>query len=176
MSLRLKVAAQISCYDDAWQGRQCRDLAAEVGDFVVKRADGVIAYQLACAVDEAAQRITEVVRGADLLGSTFRQLSVQQALGFASPAYRHLPVLNDARGRKLSKQNHAQPVTRAQASANLYSCLELLGQSPQAELRGAAVAELLRWAVSHWDAAKIPRGAAFPPIMHCNKVAKPIDS
>jgi glutamyl-Q tRNA(Asp) synthetase len=144
------------CFDDRWQGRQCRHLTREVGDFVVRRADGEIAYQLACAVDEHAQHVTEVVRGADLLGSTFCQLWVQQALGFTPPRYRHLPVLSDARGRKLSKQNHAPPVDVRSATDNLRRCLLLLSQ-PDAE--GARPGEILAAALARWDAARIPRTA-----------------
>jgi len=152
-SLRVKLEAASLCFDDGWQGRQCRDLVRDVGDFVVRRADGAIAYQLACAVDERAQRITEVVRGADLLGSTFCQLWVQRALGYTPPPYRHLPVLVDAQGRKLSKQNHAEPVDSKVAADNLRRCLRLLNQ-PEAE--GARPGEILASALAQWDAARIP--------------------
>jgi glutamyl-Q tRNA(Asp) synthetase len=155
-SRRMKLDDRTLCFDDGWQGRQCRHLVQEVGDFVVRRTDGEIAYQLACAVDERAQRITEVVRGADLLGSTFCQLSVQQQLGFTPPRYRHLPVLADARGRKLSKQNHAAPADAAAAPENLRHCLRLLKQ-PAAE--GAQPGEILSAALARWDAARIPRTA-----------------
>ena len=158
-SVRLRVAAGPLCFDDGWQGRQCRDLEGEIGDFVVQRADGVFGYQLACAVDERAQRITEVVRGADLLGSTFQQRVVQQQLGFEPPGYRHLPIVTDARGRKLSKQNHAAAVDGRSAPANLLRCLQLLGQQPPSALRGERSPAILAWAASHWDAAKVPRTA-----------------
>jgi glutamyl-Q tRNA(Asp) synthetase len=152
-SLRVKLEAETLCFDDGWQGRQCRHLVREVGDFVVRRADGAIAYQLACAVDERAQRITEVVRGADLLGSTFCQQWVQRALGYAAPRYRHLPVLVDAQGRKLSKQNHAEPVDSRLAAENLRRCLRLLNQK---DAEGARPGEILAAALGQWDAARIP--------------------
>lgn len=158
-SLRLRVGSGPLCFDDHWQGRQCRDLATEVGDVVLRRADGQIAYQLACVVDERAQAITEVVRGVDLLGSTFQQRCVQDALGLTPPAYRHLPVLLDARGRKLSKQNHAPAIVEGMASANLHAALMLLGQAPPPGAQELAPAAILRWATLEWDAAKVPRSA-----------------
>lgn len=158
-SLRLRVGTGQRCLDDGWQGRQCRDLAREVGDVVLRRSDGQIAYPLACVVDERAQGITEVVRGADLLGSTFQQRSIQDLLGHPPPSYRHLPVIVDARGRKLSKQNHALAVDESRAGANLWLALDLLAQSPPPELRGAAADVLLRWAVVHWRAEAVPRSA-----------------
>jgi glutamyl-Q tRNA(Asp) synthetase len=155
-SRRVKLEDAPLCFDDGWQGRQCRQLVRDIGDFIVRRADGQIAYQLACAVDEPAQQITEVVRGADLLGSTFCQHWIQRALGFAPPLYRHLPVLMDAQGRKLSKQNHARPVDGNGAADNLRRCLQLLDQ-PASE--GGRCDEILAAAVARWDAARIPRTA-----------------
>ena len=148
--------------DDAWQGELRRSLRQDIGDFVVRRADGQIGYQLACVVDEAAQGITEVVRGADLIGSSFRQMRLQALLGLATPAYRHLPLLLDGEGRKLSKQNHAQPITSTTAGDNLHDCLELLGQAPPPALRGAAVGEVMRWAQAQWNAQKVPAGLQMP--------------
>lgn len=155
-SVRARLPDRELCFDDAWQGRQCRQLASDLGDFVARRADGQIAYQLACAVDEQAQRITHVVRGADLLGSTFYQLWTQGELGQRAPAYAHLPVLTDARGRKLSKQNHAPAVDARDAAANLRRCLRLLNQG---EVEGAHPAEILAVARESWDAAKVSRTA-----------------
>ena len=155
-ALRLAVDDREACFDDGWQGRQCRQLRSEVGDFVVRRTDGAPAYQLACAVDERAQGITDVVRGADLLGSTFCQLCVQQRLGYTPPRYRHLPVLADPRGRKLSKQNHADPVDGARASDNLRLCLRVLNQLDT----GADSPErILATATTHWDPHRVPRTA-----------------
>jgi glutamyl-Q tRNA(Asp) synthetase len=155
---RLHVGTGELVLNDPWQGRLKRDLQGNIGDFVLKRADGQIGYQLACVVDEAAQGITEVVRGADLIGSSFRQLHLQSRLGLPSPAYRHLPVLAGRDGRKLSKQNHARPIDAAHAALHLYHCLELLNQAPPPELRGAAVEDLLRWGLEHWQPQAIPAG------------------
>lgn len=155
-SLRLRIEDRVLGFDDGWQGSQQRDLLRDVGDFVVRRADGVIGYQLACAVDESAQQITEVVRGADLLGSTIRQLIVMNALGIAPPAYRHLPVLIDAAGRKLSKQNHAQPVDIALASANLAECLRCLNQPTPPEADPHRPSRTIDWAIQRWDPKRVP--------------------
>jgi glutamyl-Q tRNA(Asp) synthetase len=155
-ALRLRLAPGQQRFSDPWQGGpQIRDLQRDVGDFTLRRTDGVIGYQLACAVDEQSQRITEVVRGADLLGSTFRQLQVMAALDDTPPCYRHLPVLQDARGLKLSKQNHAPSLDERQPATNLLRCLRWLGQHPPQDLNSAAPDEVLKWGVAHWHAEAI---------------------
>ncbi|MEA3129339.1 MAG: glutamyl-Q tRNA(Asp) synthetase [Paraburkholderia sp.] len=109
--------ASVIAFDDRWQGRYRQDLALEVGDFALKRADGLWAYQLAVVVDDAASGITDVVRGADVLDSTPRQSYLQRCLHFPPPRYLHVPVLNDAKsGEKLSKQNGAQALPREPAA------------------------------------------------------------
>jgi glutamyl-Q tRNA(Asp) synthetase len=155
---RLRAGGGPLLLHDPWQGELRRDLAGDVGDFVVRRADGQFGYQLACVVDEAAQGITEVVRGADLIGSSFRQRRLQALLGLPAPAYRHLPVLVGPDGRKLSKQNHARPIDAAHAADNLRYCLELLGQAPPPQPGGGAAIEVLNWALSHWNPAAVPGG------------------
>jgi len=102
--------AAIVTFDDGWQGRQTQNLATEVGDFVLRRADDQWAYQLAVVVDDADQRITHIVRGADLLDSTARQIYLQQCLGVPTPSYLHVPVVTNADGEKLSKQTGALPL------------------------------------------------------------------
>jgi glutamyl-Q tRNA(Asp) synthetase len=156
-ALRLRVPNQTLEFVDGWQDAQRRALASEIGDFVVQRNDGVISYQLACAVDEAAQGITEVVRGADLLGSSFRQLHVQQQLGLPHALYCHLPILVDAGGHKLSKQNHADAIGVENAATNLKRCLRWLGQEPPGSLEDATTGEILNWAIKHWTPGRIPR-------------------
>ena len=111
-------------------------------------ADGLYAYQLAVVVDDAAQGITDVVRGADLLDSTARQIYLQRRLGVATPRYLHLPVATNAAGEKLSKQTLAPAVPASGDGGTLFDALVFLGQAPPAELRGAPCGELLRWAVS----------------------------
>jgi glutamyl-Q tRNA(Asp) synthetase len=110
-ALRLKVPLQPHCvlsFDDRWAGHYSQDLTAEVGDFIIRRADGYWAYQLAVVVDDGAQGITDIVRGADLLDSTPRQLYLQQVLGLPQPSYLHVPVVVNAAGDKMSKQTGAQ--------------------------------------------------------------------
>ena len=116
---RLRVPARTIDFEDVFQGRQVQDLGQAVGDFVLKRADGLWAYQLAVVVDDAAQGITHVVRGADLLDSTPRQTLLQQMLGVPTPVYAHVDVLTDGLGEKLSKQTGAAAIEPAQAGAAL---------------------------------------------------------
>lgn len=161
---RLKVEPGLVCFDDALQGRICQDLAAEVGDFVVLRADGYFAYQLAVVVDDADQGVTHVVRGADLIDSTPRQICLQRRLGLARPAYLHLPAALNAAGEKLSKQTRARPIHGDRPQAALVAALEFLGQQPPADLPDADLDDLWRWAIMHWDRSGLPhrRSAATP--------------
>lgn len=116
-------------FDDGLQGPQRQNVRWAVGDFVLKRADGLWSYQLACVVDDAFQDITEVVRGADLLDSTPRQILLQRLLGLPTPAYLHLPLAVGADGRKLSKSTGAPPVGLGDPRAMLAAALHFLGQS-----------------------------------------------
>jgi glutamyl-Q tRNA(Asp) synthetase len=144
-------------FDDALQGRLRSELEADIGDFVVRRADGLYAYQLAVVVDDAAQGITEVVRGADLLNSTPRQIHLQRLLGLPTPGYLHLPVVLNVAGEKLSKQTGAVPVDATNPLPALWRALDLLGQSPPCELLAADLESLWRWAVQSWSVAGVPR-------------------
>ena len=147
---------------DAIQGVQCQILATEVGDFVVQRADGYFAYQLAVVVDDAAQGITHIVRGADLLDSTARQIELQRKLGFATPQYAHLPVLLNADGEKLSKQTQAAPISTERISEQLFVALSLLGQSPSADLADAPMQEIWIWAFENWRLDRVPSARGVP--------------
>ncbi len=148
---RVRVANAPVCFDDRLQGQHCQNLEADIGDFVVKRADKLFAYQLAVVVDDHEQGITDVVRGADLLASTPRQLHLQRLLGYATPAYLHLPVaVNDA-GQKLSKQTRAAPLQAGEAGPALVAALRFLGQKPEAALAHAKGAEVLAWAEENWS-------------------------
>jgi glutamyl-Q tRNA(Asp) synthetase len=154
---RVRVDAAVIEFDDAVQGRMRQELATDVGDFVLRRADGLFAYQLAVVVDDAAQGITDVVRGADLLDSTPRQILLQRLLGVPTPRYLHLPVATNAAGEKLSKQTLAPPIDRARPGAVLLAALEFLGQRPEPGPVDAAPAELLAVAIARWDPMLIPR-------------------
>jgi glutamyl-Q tRNA(Asp) synthetase len=144
-------------FDDAIQGPQREDLAADIGDFIVRRADGLYAYQLAVVVDDAEAGVTHVVRGADLLESTGRQILLQRLLGLPQPAYAHLPVATSAAGEKLSKQTRAPALDAAGAPATLFAALAFLGQQPPAPLERAPLAEVWAWALAHWRLDRVPR-------------------
>ena len=166
-AVRLRVAdGAIVGFDDAVLGAQSQDVAREVGDFVLRRADGYWAYQLAVVVDDAAQAISGVVRGADLLDSTPRQILLQAALGLPTPRYAHLPLLLDAQGRKLSKSDAAQPVDAADPLPALRAAWRSLGQDPQALDAVATVTELLERAQVSFSPAQIPKCAKALAAMH----------
>jgi glutamyl-Q tRNA(Asp) synthetase len=150
-ALRLRVPAGPVGFDDRGLGPQAMDVAATVGDFVLRRRDGLYAYQLAVVVDDAAQGITDVVRGCDLLASSARQVLLQRALGLPGVRYLHLPLAVDDRGLKLSKSGDAPAIGRRDGMAGqLVSVLEFLGQSPPAALLRAPLSEVWEWARAHW--------------------------
>ncbi len=150
-ALRVRVPESRVCIDDALQGRYCQDLARDIGDFVVRRADGIVAYQLATVVDDAWQGVTEVVRGHDLLDSTPRQRYLIERLGLPLPAWMHLPVVVDRAGLKLAKQNRARPIPLDRPAPWMVAALRVLGLQPEPGLEHAAPAEILAWAVAHWQ-------------------------
>jgi glutamyl-Q tRNA(Asp) synthetase len=150
-ALRLRVPTDAVGFDDRSLGPQCTDVAATVGDFVLRRRDGLYAYQLAVVVDDAAQGITDVVRGCDLLSSTARQVLLQRALGLPPVRYLHLPLAVDDRGLKLSKSGAAPAIGRPGGMAGqLVAVLEFLGQSPPTALMHAPLSEVWDWARAHW--------------------------
>jgi glutamyl-Q tRNA(Asp) synthetase len=161
-ALRLRVASTTIVFDDELQGRIEQALETQVGDFVLYRADHVYSYHLACVVDDAEQGVTRVVRGADLLDSTPRQIYLQRLLGLPEPDYLHLPVVVDAAGNKLSKQTLARPVDGSAPSTVIREVLALLGQQPPADLAGAGAAEALSWAAAHWRRDRLPQAGAVP--------------
>jgi glutamyl-Q tRNA(Asp) synthetase len=154
-ALRVIVADAVIQFDDKQQGPQRWDLACEFGDFIVFRRDGFVAYHLATVVDDARAGVTEVLRGHDLLASTPLQIHLQQLLGLPTPDYRHVPVIVNREGAKLSKQNLADAVDARDPSATLFTLLELLGQAPPAELCKAPPEAILTWAVAHWEVSRL---------------------
>jgi glutamyl-Q tRNA(Asp) synthetase len=158
-AIRFRVGtASVVTFDDAIQGPVRQDVAEDVGDFVLRRADGLWAYQLAVVVDDAAQRINDVVRGADLLASTPRQILLQRALGIPTPRHAHLPLVVDARGRKLSKSLAAVPVDATDPLPALRAAWRVLGQPAGVIARSSSVATLLSAAADAFEPTLVPRG------------------
>ncbi|AOA59556.1 tRNA glutamyl-Q(34) synthetase GluQRS [Acinetobacter larvae] len=157
-AIRVKVDERCIAFDDALQGHVSSRLDLELGDFVLKRRDGIYNYQLAVVVDDYLQGVTHVVRGADLLDNTARQRYLQQILAYPTLHYMHLPLAMNAQGQKLSKQNMAQPLALDQAPQLLQQAIAALGQTsvdldtPQ---------RMLQQAIAQWDRAAIPRGLSL---------------
>ncbi|MDD3352300.1 tRNA glutamyl-Q(34) synthetase GluQRS [Zoogloea sp.] len=159
---RLAVPAGPIHFEDGVQGAIREEVACEVGDFVLLRADGLFAYQLAVVVDDAEAGVTEVVRGADLLDSTARQILLQRLLGYPAPAYAHLPVACNLAGEKLSKQTLARAIEAAAPAQVLVDALAFLGQAPPADLAVDSLAAVWSWARTHWCLDRVPRCRAVP--------------
>jgi len=153
---RVRVPDVNTHFHDRIHGDLQQNLAHDVGDFIVKRADGLFAYQLAVVVDDAFQGITHVVRGADLLWNTPRQIYLQGLLGLQTPVYAHVPLITNAAGQKLSKQTRAPALPETGRAAVMARALATLGHPPPAELAGAEPAEQLAWAVAHWQIENVP--------------------
>jgi glutamyl-Q tRNA(Asp) synthetase len=157
-SLRLRVADENVSFMDDIQGLTHQNVAAEPGDFIVRRADGLTAYHLAVVIDDHWQGVTRVVRGADLLKATAAQLRLQKAVGLPAPAYSHLPMAVDAQGRKISKSLGAEAaLLKTQPGALLLSGLRFLGQNPDPALAGNTVHDILAWATRHWRREAVPK-------------------
>jgi glutamyl-Q tRNA(Asp) synthetase len=151
-AMRVRTNAVPIEFQDRLQGPITQSVEREVGDFVLLRADGYFAYQLAVVIDDAEQGVTEVVRGTDLIDSTARQIHLQRLLGLPALRYLHLPVATNAVGEKLSKQTGAA----ASDARALAPALAFLGHAPPASLARAPAHELLAWAVAHWDPTRLP--------------------
>lgn len=159
---RLRVDSARVGFEDLVQGRIDTDLARDVGDFVLKRADGLFAYQLAVVVDDAAVGVTHVVRGADLLASTARQIFLQHCLGLPTPVYAHLPAAINSAGEKLSKQTRAAALDCDHPVPSLVDALTFLGQAVPRELADANVSDVWDWALGHWLLSRVRRVATLP--------------
>jgi len=142
---------------DGLQGWVRQQLESDIGDFVLRRADGIFAYQLAVVVDDAEQGITHVVRGKDLINSTPRQIYLQQLLGYPTPAYLHLPVALNASGEKLSKQTRATPIDASDPVSQLMKALRFLGHVPPPELIESDLASFWKWCTENWRPEMVPR-------------------
>lgn len=159
-SVRLYVDASACEFADKLQGHISAPPAGISGDFIIHRADGLFAYQLAVVVDDDFQGVTQLVRGADLLDSTSRQICLQKALGFVSPDYMHLPVVLSGDGKKLSKRLQADPVKDQDPAYAVGQALQFLGQNPPP---GLSLDVLWEWALEYWNSALIPRSKAILP-------------
>jgi len=159
-SIRLRIDADVCTFNDKLQGLVSDSPAETFGDFVIRRADGLFAYQLAVVVDDEFQGVTQVVRGSDLIDSTSRQMCLQKALGFVSPDYMHLPVVISADGKKLSKRIQSDPVNQQEPVTAVWQALQFLGQNPPT---GLSLGDLWQWALEHWNNDLIPRTRAFFP-------------
>ena len=159
---RLRVGASRIAWRDRLQGPQAQDLARDVGDFVVQRADGLFAYQLAVVVDDEVQGITDIVRGADLMASTARQILLQRRLAHATPSYLHVPIAIDAHGEKLSKQTRAAPLPTAPLPALVAAWRFLEQPLPPGSGMPATITEFWQWAVRAWAPARLPPVTMLP--------------
>ena len=156
-SVRIRVPQQQVCFADGVFGAREQRLDSVVGDFVLRRADGLFAYQLAVVVDDAESGVNQVVRGADLLSSTPRQIFLQSCLGYSPPDYIHLPLALAQDGEKISKRHGAVAIATGPGRApDLWRALRFLGQSVPEELQNGPVAEVVAWGVKHFDLQQVP--------------------
>ena len=155
-AVRLRVDSAIIEFTDLIQGNIRENLETTTGDFVIQRADGLPAYQLAVVIDDAYQGITDVMRGADLLNSTARQIHLQHCLELKSPSYAHIPLAMHGDGKKLGKRYGSDPVASVPPVEALFLALKFLGQSPP---QGMELKQLWAWAIEHWQAVSIPQSA-----------------
>jgi len=160
VATRLRTTPEKISFTDLVQGEIEQRIEQEIGDFVLKRRDGLFTYQLAVVVDDAAEGVTHVVRGADLLDSTARQIYLQKLLGLPTPHYLHIPVAVNAQGQKLSKQTLADGISAEGGDVRglLLSALRFLGQPVQELLSTPTTSELLLRSARLWDRSRIPHG------------------
>lgn len=161
-AIRLRTHNQAICFTDEVRGQYCQQLETDLGDFIIRRSDGLFAYQLAVVVDDALQNINQVVRGADLLDNTPRQIWLQQLLGLPQPSYAHVPLALNPQGQKLSKQTHAPAIGLQDQLQKLIAALGFLGQEPPSATQFANLNQFWDWAIQHWDTQKIPKVHALP--------------
>ena len=150
-SIRIRTADTEYSFHDELLGDYLQNLKTDLGDFIIRRRDGLFAYQLAVVVDDAFQNISHVIRGADLLDSTPRQIFLQQCLDYPSLQYTHLPLILCDRGDKLSKQTGARGIGNVADVPLLVECMEFLGQEPPDELERDSLGNFWDWAIENWD-------------------------
>ena len=159
-TIRVRTSSEIISFSDLVQGETAQRIEMEIGDFVLRRRDGLFAYQLAVVTDDAEQGVTHVVRGADLLDSTARQIYLQRLLGYQTPQYLHIPVALNELGQKLSKQTLAPALSTSRHATNgvILAALRFLGQSTESVEKALPIGEFLASAVQNWSRDSIPRG------------------
>jgi glutamyl-Q tRNA(Asp) synthetase len=162
-ALRVQTHDHPISFVDLLLGHYEQRLESELGDFVVRRADNLFAYQLAVVVDDADQKITEVVRGCDLLDNTPRQIHLQQLLGLPTPGYLHLPLAVNSEGQKLSKQSGAESIEGKRPQQVLLQVLDFLGQEPPRDLVDSDLDSFWKWAIGNWRLERIPHGHRSVP-------------
>ena len=154
-SIRLKVDESLVEFRDLFYGMRSYNGQTEVGDFIIRRKDGLIAYQLAVITDDALQGVTHIIRGSDLLASTAKQIYLAKALMLPIPSYGHIPVVIDNQGQKLSKQSHARPIDKSSPLSMLKLALKALGQDPQTH--ATSPKKLLQSASNCWERYLVPK-------------------
>lgn len=157
-AIRVRTPDYPICFHDGIQGNYCQCLSRDVGDFVLLRADGLFAYQLAVVVDDAFQGVTQVVRGADLLDNTPRQIWLQQLLQLPQPHYAHVPLVLNEFGQKLSKQNLAPALNTNERLQTLVAALHFLKQPCPAAHDLSSLSACWDWAIKHWDISRCQTG------------------
>jgi glutamyl-Q tRNA(Asp) synthetase len=160
-AVRLKVDTPITAFDDQLHGQILLPASLASEDFIIRRRDGLFAYNLAVVLDDIEQGITEIVRGADLIDPTGRQIGLYQQLGLPRISYLHLPLAVTENGNKLSKQNHAPAIDKLYPRPTLMTALRFLGLVPPADLAEESVEEILMWGVEHWQLDKLPKATAI---------------
>ena len=150
---------------DALQGRQSHNIEATSGDFIIRRKDRLIAYQLAVVVDDFLQGVTDIVRGIDLMDSTPRQIWLQQLLGYPLPRYAHIPVATNRNQQKLSKTQGAREISLDRVAETLLAALAVLGQDPPGTLATATLDEIWQWSRDHWNLQAL-QGQKAVPVEH----------
>jgi len=150
VAIRLRTNDESISFVDALQGTQSQRLENESGDFIIRRRDGLVAYQLAVVVDDALEGITEIVRGIDIMDSTQRQIWLQQLLGYSTPQYVHIPVITHPNGDKLSKLTGAPGIPRDAPQPVLVAALDALKQNPPTDLTSASIRDIWLWALENW--------------------------
>jgi glutamyl-Q tRNA(Asp) synthetase len=156
-AIRVRIDSQPIMFTDRIQGTYRQDVAAAVGDFILKRRDQIFAYALAVVADDAAQGVTHIVRGADLLDNTPRQIHLQRLLGLTEPSYAHVPLLTEADGSKLAKSRRSVRLGRDSPLPQLLSVFSMLGLAPPEFLRSVAVPAAWTWAIGQWSAEQVPK-------------------